>query len=145
MPYHLFSFGENEQHFYGRNIPSATTSISDPQQHRSSSCRTDMASDKTLYAIHRRRGWPYSSVKQMKEGEMDATFLAYCGRKRKTKKQDKTRSRSGSEKCPRRASSKCNITCGPRQARQYELPQGLRLGQDRPCTLAHCQSRPQCP
>ena len=40
----------------------------------------DMASSKTLHAIHRRRRWPYSSDKQMaarlKEGEMDVTFLA---------------------------------------------------------------------
>ena len=56
-----------------------------------------MASGKTLYAIHRRRGWPYSSVKQMaarvKECEMDVTFLAHSERTRLITKQDKDKNR----------------------------------------------------
>ena len=43
----------------------------------------DMASGKTLYAIHRGRGWPYSSVKQM---------AGRIGRKRKITKEDRGRS-----------------------------------------------------
>ena len=39
----------------------------------------DMVSGKTLHAFHRRRGWQYSSVKQMaahlKEGEMDVNLV----------------------------------------------------------------------
>ena len=74
----------------------------------------DMASGKTLHAIHRRRGWLYSSVKQMaarlKAGEMDVTFLAHSGRKRKITKQGREKSRNGSEKCSRRASSKYKIS-----------------------------------
>ena len=46
----------------------------------------DMASGKTLYATHRRQGWPYSSVKQiaacLKEGDVDVTFLVDYKRKR---------------------------------------------------------------
>ena len=72
----------------------------------------DMASGKTLCAIHRRWRWPYSSVKQMaarlKEGGMDVTFLGHSGRKRKITKQDREKSRNGSEKCPRPASSEHN-------------------------------------
>ena len=51
-----------------------------------------IASGKTLHAIHRRRGLPYSSVKQraarLNEGEMDVTFLARRVRKRKSAKQN---------------------------------------------------------
>ena len=59
----------------------------------------DMDSAKTLCAIHRGRGWPYSSVKQLvgrkKEGDTDVTLWTNCGRKRKItkKRQEKKRER----------------------------------------------------
>ena len=53
----------------------------------------DTASGKTLSAIHRGRGWPYSSVKKMaarlKEGDLDANIKMHCGRKRKITKEDR--------------------------------------------------------
>ena len=52
----------------------------------------------------RMAAWPYSSVKQMaarlKEGDMNATFLAHCGRKRQMSKQDKETLEKGVTEVP---------------------------------------------
>ena len=75
----------------------------------------DMASGRTLCAIHRSRGWPDPDVKQMaarsKEEDTEVTFTGAQRAQPKYHKPRQGKSGSGSEKCPRRASSKCNMGC----------------------------------